>query len=153
MAVTNKWKKGRGKLGLLEPLLGNWHATADSPIGTVSCTRSFEKVLGGNYIKLTATWDFGGKTYEELAIFGSADGKIRFKSFTSDGKHSEGAIDDGSDVHPDAICFVAQMAAGTARMVYWPAENGGFNWVVESKNKKGWNRFTEHHYTQIVSPT
>jgi hypothetical protein len=31
-------------------------------------------------------------------------------------------------------------------MVYWPDEGEGFHWVVESKTKKGWNRFTEHHY-------
>lgn len=27
----NSWKKGRGKLGLLEPLLGSWEAESDSP--------------------------------------------------------------------------------------------------------------------------
>jgi hypothetical protein len=25
-------------------------------------------------------------------------------------------------------------------------KGGGFNWVVESKNKKGWCRFVLHHY-------
>ncbi|HNO99481.1 MAG TPA: hypothetical protein PKM83_07040, partial [Ferruginibacter sp.] len=65
---------------------------------------------------------------------------------TSDGKHSQGTLSDGSDVHPEAICFEALMPAGIARMVYWPNEEGGFNWAVESKNKKGWNRFTQHHY-------
>jgi hypothetical protein len=36
------------------------------------------------------------------------------------------------------------MPSGLARMIYWPDEKRGFRWAVESKNKKGWNRFTEH---------
>jgi hypothetical protein len=31
-------------------------------------------------------------------------------------------------------------------MAYWPDEDGGFVWVVESKNAKGWSRFVEHRY-------
>ena len=50
------WKKGRGKLGILDPLLGNWEAKAESPMGKVKCTRKFEKILGGNYIQLNAKW-------------------------------------------------------------------------------------------------
>jgi hypothetical protein len=38
------------------------------------------------------------------------------------------------------------MPAGLARMIYWPNDDGGINWAVESKNKKGWKRFTLHHY-------
>jgi hypothetical protein len=45
-----------------------------------------------------------------------------------------------------AIGFEAEMPAGLARMAYWPGDAEGFHWVVESKTKKGWNRFTEHHY-------
>ncbi|MBK7306435.1 MAG: hypothetical protein IPI88_04940 [Chitinophagaceae bacterium] len=54
-------------------------------------------------------------------------------------------------MHPDAICFEANMPAGLARMVYWPADDGGFHWAVESKVKKGWNRFTMHHYHAIAT--
>ncbi|HQR00315.1 MAG TPA: hypothetical protein PLA61_05700, partial [Ferruginibacter sp.] len=86
------------------------------------------------------------QAYKETALFGIRDGALSFWSFTSDGKHSQGTLSDGSDVHPEAICFEAQMPAGIARMDYWPNEAGGFNWAVESKNKKGWNRFTQHHY-------
>lgn len=53
------WKRGRGKLGVLDLLLGAWEVEAGSPRGPVRCTMS---------------------------------------------------------------------------------------WVVESKTKKGWNRFTHHHY-------
>lgn len=140
------WKKGRGKLGIFAPLLGEWTAEADSPMGKVKCTRKFEKVLGENYIQLTAQWHFGDKIYVEQSMYGIKYNEISFWSFTSDGKNSTGKLADGSDVHPEAICFEAQMPAGIARMVYWPDAEIGFHWAVESKNKKGWNRFTEHHY-------
>jgi hypothetical protein len=140
------WKKGRGKLGILSPLIGSWVAEADTPMGKVNCTRVFEPVLGGNYIQLTAKWAFGKSIYQEHALLGMLDGKLSFWSFTSDGKNSCGTLSDGSDVHPEAICFEAQMPAGLARMIYWPGEGTGFNWAVESKTKKGWNRFTLHQY-------
>lgn len=146
MAPKNTWKKGRGKLGILAPLIGSWVAKADTPMGPVSCTRVLEPVLGANYLKLTVKWNFGKGVYEEQAMLGLLDGVISFWSFTSDGKNSQGRLADGSDIHPEAICFEAQMPAGLARMVYWPHPDGGFNWAVESKNKKGWNRFTIHHY-------
>jgi hypothetical protein len=143
------WKKGRGKLGPLQPLIGTWKAESDSPMGKLTCTRTFESVLGGNYVQLTAKWDFTKFAYTEHAIIGIKDGILSFWSFTSDGKNSHGQIADGKDVHPEAICFEAQMPAGTARMIYWPNADGSFNWAVESKTKKGWNRFTEHKYHPI----
>ncbi len=142
------WKKGRGKLGVIELLLGNWFAEADTPMGKVKCTRNFTKMGGeGKWITLDAVWDFGGKLYIEHAVYGvGTNGALSFWSFTSDGKHSEGTLSDGTDVHPDAIAFEAQMPAGLARMVYWPGEGDCINWAVESKTKKGWNRFTLHNY-------
>ncbi|HAO47072.1 MAG TPA: hypothetical protein PLZ45_11500 [Ferruginibacter sp.] len=145
------WKKGRGKLGPMDPLLGTWVAQADSPMGKLTCTRILEPVLNGTYLQLSVTWDFGKKAYRELAMIGVRDGRLSFWSFTSDGKHSQGTLADGTDVHPEAVCFEAQMPAGLARMVYWPNEDGGFNWAVESKTKKGWNRFTMHHYKKMKS--
>lgn len=133
-------------MGVLQPLVGSWEANSDSPMGTLKCTRNFTPILGGKYIELTATWQFGKGAYEERAIYGIKDDQLCFWSFTSDGKRSEGQLADGTDVHPEAICFEAQMPAGIARMVYWPADDGSMKWAVESKNKKGWNRFTEHHY-------
>lgn len=41
------WKKGRGKLGIFQPLMGTWITEADSEMGTVKCTREFTKDLGG----------------------------------------------------------------------------------------------------------
>jgi hypothetical protein len=142
------WKKGRGKLGPFDPLLGTWTAEATTPIGPVSCTRAFTSVLGGNYIQLDAQWKFPQGIYRELAIIGAGEGgEISFWSFTSDGKRSQGTITDVTDVHPEAIGFEARMPAGIARMAYWPDEGGGFAWAVESKSKKGWKRFSEHHYS------
>ena len=155
--MAKAWKKGRGKLGFLQPLLGSWRADAESPMGPLRCTRTFEAVLGGSYIQLTARWEFGatakgteesggGKGYQEITLIGAGDeGKVCFWSFTSDGKRSQGTVADVTDLHDEAIGFEAQMPAGLARMAYWP-EEGGFVWVVESKTAKGWRRFVEHHY-------
>jgi hypothetical protein len=147
MAAKKLWKKGRGKLGFLQPLLGSWVAEADTPMGRVRCTRVFESILSGSCVQLKARWQFGKGAYEEIAIIGVGEGgKIAFWSFTSDGKRSQGTVADVTDLHAEAIGFEAQMPAGLARMAYWPREEGGFAWVVESKNAKGWRRFTEHNY-------
>jgi hypothetical protein len=143
------WKKGRGKLGALNPLLGTWNAQADSPAGPAQCHRTFQSVLNGAYIQLTARWTFGdsARTYDEIDFYGARlDETLGFWSFTSDGKQSMGAFADISDIHPEAIGFEAQMPAGLARMAYWPDEIVGFRFVVESRTKRGWNRFLEHHY-------
>jgi hypothetical protein len=147
------WKKGRGKLGIFAPLMGVWVAQADSPQGPVTCRRSFSKTLNNSHISLSALWQIGQLNYEELALFGSdRDGKLRFWSFTSDGKQSQGELAEANDVHPEALCFEADMPAGRARQIYWPDEAGGFYWAVESQTKKGWSRFTQHHY-QLQEPT
>lgn len=144
------WKKGRGKLGVLEPLLGSWQAEADSPMGPIRCVRKFSRILRGTRILLEAQWIIGDKVYEEHAVYGADDaGALAFWSFTSDGKRSQGSLADATDLHPEAIAFVAQMPAGLARMVYWPDANGSVHWVVESKTQKGWRRFTHHHYRAV----
>jgi hypothetical protein len=147
-----QWKKGRGKLGVLDPLLGSWRAEAESPMGPLACHRTFAKSLGDSYVILDARWEFPGKVYREHAIYGVGEsGSIAFWSFTSDGKRSQGTIADVTDVHPEAIGFEAEMPAGLARMIYWPSVDGGIHWAVESKNKKGWKRFTLHHYLPAAS--
>jgi hypothetical protein len=133
-------------------------------MGPLRCTRVFPTVLGGSYVCLEARWQFGaapseapgecpggpakrGSGYEEIAHFGAGEGGgITFWSFTSDGKRSQGAPADVTDLHPEAVGFEAQMPAGLARMAYWPDGGGGFYFVAESKHKKGWKRFLEHHY-------
>lgn len=145
-----KWKKGRGKLGLFDPLIGTWHTEAESEMGPVKCRREFKKILSGKYIQLIANWEYTNGTYDDLTLFGVNPAKeVCFWSFTSDGKQAEGKLANVSDIHPDAIGFEAQMPAGLARTAYWPDEEEGFHWVVESKTKKGWNRFVEHHYRAV----
>lgn len=145
-----KWKKGRGKLGFFEPLLGTWEAEEDTPAGPVHCTRTFTRVLGNKYVQLSALWKTQQGDYEELAFFGvQEDGAVVFWSFTSDGKQSAGRAADVTDIHPQAIGFEAQMPAGLARMAYWPDEERGFNFAVEAKNKQGWKRFAHHHYLPL----
>jgi hypothetical protein len=164
--MAQTWKKGRGKLGPLTPILGSWKAETDSPMGPLTCLRTYAP-FGEKYVRLDAQWTFGsvknsaklsdaqqaamqayaGKGYKEVAFFGPNDaGVLAFWSFTSDGKKSDGVLANGSDIHPDALCFEAQMPAGLARQVFWPDDPSGMCWAVESRNKKGWNRFSLHHY-------
>jgi hypothetical protein len=155
MPARPGWTFGRGALGPLKPLLGQWRAeaTAASGAGAMRCTRSFAPALGGAYVRLDARWEIGpGRAYEEVALFGkNEDGRLAFWSFTSDGKRSQGAVADGSDVHPQAVAFEAAMPAGLARMIYWPDEDGpGFRFAVESRTKKGWNRFLTHLYGPLT---
>jgi hypothetical protein len=141
------WKKGRGKLGQLAPLIGDWVAEADSPFGKFICRRSFSKDLLDAVVTLKVDWEIPKKPYSELCVFGiGKEGAVKFWSFTSDKKSSDGHLADGSDIHPDAVAFEAQMPSGYARQVYWPDEDGAIRWAVESKTKKGWNRFVEHVY-------
>lgn len=149
--MAKLWKKGRGRLGPFLPLVGDWVATSDSPRGPVRCRRTLEPCLGGHYLRLTVRWEFGAagaaQAYEELALIGVGEGgNVVFWSFTSDGKRSQGLAADVTDLHPEAVGFVAEMPAGQARQAYWPDVDGGFTWVVEAKSAKGWRRFTEHHY-------
>ena len=99
---------------------------------------------------MRAIWQFNNSFYEELCLIGvDSDKEVHFWSYTSDGKHSTGILADVSDLHPQAIGFQAQMEAGSARQAYWPDDENGFQWVVESSTKKGWNRFVHHHYKPV----
>ena len=147
------WKKGRGVLGPLQSLVGQWKSdpAADGPAKGMTCERAFE-AFGKDYIRLEAAWNMGERgTYREVALFGKDEGGgLAFWSFTNDGKRSRGKLSDGSDVYPDAVAFEAQMPQGLARMIYWPAEDGeGVYFAVESRTKKGWNRFMRHRYRAI----
>jgi hypothetical protein len=148
--MAQAWKKGRGKLGPMAPLIGRWKTKAESAMGPVTCIRDYQK-FGDGYVRLEAAWSFGAKdapkTYLETCFFGpDKDGVLTFWSYTNDGKKSSGRLADGSDVHPQAVCFEAQMDAGLARQVFWPADSGGMHWIVEAKTKKGWSRIADHHY-------
>lgn len=144
------WKSGRGLLGPMTPLLGTWVSppAAQEARVPMPCTRVF-RTFGAGWIELEARWEMGARgDYREIAIFGARpDRVLGFYSFTNDGKRSEGRLADGGDVHADAIAFEAEMPAGLARMIYWPLDTGaGFNFAVESRTKKGWNRFLRQEY-------
>ena len=140
------WKPGRGLLGPLKPLLGAWIADADMNGMTFTVTRTFEP-MGKGWVRLEAVWNLPQGAYVETALFGPGDdGTLGFFSFTSDGKRSVGRRADGTDVHPQALAFEARMPAGLARMIYWPSGTGvGFDFAVENRTKKGWNRFLVQH--------
>lgn len=142
------WKKGRGKLGIFQPLLGQWVVNKDSKDRlNPQVNRKFSKTLGGKYLQLDVEWLIGDNPYEDHTLIGlNKDKEICFWSFTNDGKNSHGKLADVTDIHPEAIGFEAQMDMGLARQVFWPDGEDGFNWVVESHTKKGWNRFVEHNY-------
>ena len=146
------WKKGRGLLGPLQPLLGSWRTLAtegSTAAATMACTRRFT-AFGKGWIRLDAVWQVAPeRDYVETAFYGAGeDGALTFFSFTNDGKRSSGRLADGSDVHPEAITFEARMPAGLARFLYWPVEDGtpGFCFAVENRTKKGWNRFLRQHF-------
>jgi hypothetical protein len=111
-----------------------------------SVTRTLE-AMGKGWVRMEAVWRLPQGAYIDTTLFGPGDdGTLGFFSFTSDGKRSVGRRTDGADVHPQALAFEAQMPAGLARMVYWPADAGeGFNFAVENRTKKGWNRFVLQH--------
>ena len=153
--MAQAWKKGRGKMGPMMPLLGRWKAVAETQMGPVSCVRDYQK-FGDGYVRLEAEWNFKGKgaaakTYREIALFGpdngpDGDGVLTFWSYTNDGKKSSGKLAEAPDIHPQAVCFEAQMDMGLARQVFWPDDKAGMRWRVEAKTKKGWSNLAEHHY-------
>ena len=150
---TIDWKKGRGKLGPFTSLLGHWRHEEDSPRGPMVCEKVFSSVLDGKYIELRATWRFSGPkafTYDDFTLFGpDADAGVKFWSFTSDGKRSEGWLSTAEDLHPNALAFEADMPAGRARQAYFPHAEGGLGWVVGAKVKAGWSVIADHQYARI----
>ena len=142
------WKKGRGLLGPMAPLSGAWIADAEMNGHTFTCTRTFSP-LGKGWVRLETEWALPQGDYREVALFGAGeDGGLSFFSFTSDGKRSSGHLTEAPGIDPAAVSFEARMPAGLARMTYWPTEDGspGFRFAVESRTKKGWNRFLLHTY-------
>lgn len=139
---------GRGLLGPLKPLMGTWCHAGEYNGQRVLVTRAYEP-FGKGWVRLTAIWTMSDKDYFETAFYGPTDdGTLGFYSFTNDGRRSEGQLADGSDVHPQAVAFVAKFPAGTGRMIAWPRDDGapGFDFAVESQTKKGWNRFLTQRF-------
>ena len=138
----------------MKPLLGQWEtvrAEGSTGAAAMRCTRTF-RPFGKDWIELDARWETGpDRSYREIALFGRGeDGQLAVFSFTSDGKRSRGRLAEATDVHSEAVAFEAEMPAGLARFVYWPAE-GGFDFAVESRTRKGWNRFLEQRFQRLAA--
>lgn len=132
----------------MDPLIGQWICNKGSKDRMKpECIRTIQYGVGNAFIIQDVKWNLGDKIYDDHTIIGLDENKvIRFWSFTSDGKSSSGILSDVSDLHDLAIGFEAQMPGGIARQAFWPDEVSGFHWVVESKTKKGWNRFVHQHF-------
>lgn len=150
--MTQDWKKGRGKMGFMKPLLGQWKAIdPDTPLGKVVCIRTYETILDGKFIRLEANWDIGDgkKIYQEIAHYGVNRDKVpAFWSFTSDGGQSTGLLADVSSMYSGAMGFEAQMPSGLARFGFWPTDTG-MTWAAEARSKTGWIPMIHHECEHI----
>lgn len=146
--MSTRWSRGRGRLGLLDPLLGTWVAEGESELGHYRVQRGLERVLQRSHVRMNVHWDLGDRSYDEWAIFGAdRDGTVGFWSFTSDGKQSRGHLVAADDLPSGGFSFEADMPAGRARMLFLPRDHGpGFRFAVESRSAEGWRRFVEHEY-------
>jgi hypothetical protein len=153
-AKAAKKAAARGKPGAalskLKKYVGQWTAEGVGPMGSYRCDRIFEEVRGGKWLRLTVIWDLPshGMKYEEVAVYGvdPVGKRLRFWSFTSDGKRSEGEFATPADVPPDALCFEADVSGRRARMIWSPVGPDGFTVAVEASLKKGWRRFLEQRF-------
>lgn len=152
-----KWESGPGLFGPLKPLMGSWASPTETQgAETLHPTMRTFRDFGDGWIELDARWEMGeGDPYREIALYGpTSDGVLGFFSFTNDGKRSEGRLADGTDIHPDAIAFEAQMPAGAARVVYWPLEAGeGFHFAVETRTTGDWNRLLLREFRPGPDPS
>lgn len=144
------WQRGRGRLGVLAPLLGRWVAEGDGEGGPYRCERRFERALHGSYIELRAEWRLPGREYDEVALHGhDRDGALRFWSFTSDGTQANGWRVEPDDLPHPGIAFEADLPAGRTRFAYMTLPGGELLYVAESQTERGWNRFVEHRYAPL----
>lgn len=150
--MSLEWKEGRGKMGFMAPLIGQWIAIdPETPMGRVECIRTYEKILDGKFIRLQADWDIGGgkKTYREIAHYGlNADKLPAFWSFTSDGGQSYGELADVSDIADGAKGFHADMPSGLARFGFWPTGDSMI-WAAEAQTKQGWKSMIWHDCRRV----
>jgi hypothetical protein len=145
------WQRGRGRLGVLAPLLGAWVAEGESEAGPYRCERRFERALHGSYVELRAEWRLPGGMYDEVTLHGyDRDGELRFWSFTSDGRQTTGWRVTADDLPHPGIAFAADLPAGRARFAYLAPPEGGLLYVAESQTARGWNRFVEHRYVPLA---
>ena len=61
----------------------------------------------------------------------------------------QGIMDEDGNWAPGVREEIESTVRGVVREIGYEQE--GFHWAVEAKTKKGWRRFTEHHYRQAYS--
>jgi len=139
-------------LRFFEPLVGRkWVFAGSGPMGKHRCTREYRSILAGNYVEMTSTWDLTGESYEELAVFGvdRDDRKLKFWSFTSDGKRTVGTEVAVAEAPAGTLAFEADMHAGKGRTLPTVGAGGKTHDVaVEAKpnRAKGFKRFLDQAF-------
>jgi len=139
---------GRNPLELLDPLLGDWVAEGESPIGPYRCRRRFRRTLGDTHVQLDTHWEYASNLFEELTMFATDDVHgLQYWSFTSNGDQSVGYLTAAGGLSEDATVFESLVPTGKMRMSYWPTGLAGIVvFVVEAKTRDGWRRILEHRY-------
>ena len=114
------WKKGRGKLGFLDPLIGTWRAKTVSENGPVDCVRHFEPVLKDGYVRLIAHWKVGP------APTGKASAKPEPGTKRDGATHAaagEGSPKPGSSYTYDEIALIG--TGGERNVRFWSFTSDG----------------------------
>ena len=141
------------RLRLLDPLLGEWVARGESPLGPYTCRRRFSRVLRRTHVQLDTYWEYAADTFDERTIFAPhEDFGLQFWSFSSNGEQSNGHLTAAGGLSEQAVVFEALTPSGRMRMSYWPTgTNDVVVFVVDTKSRSGWSRLLEHHYRPIGS--
>jgi hypothetical protein len=141
----------RDPLVLLDPLLGEWVADGESPVGPYRCRRRFTRVLGDSFVQLDIHWEYASAFFDELTIFGADEVHgLQYRTFDSNGEQSVGHLSAAGGLSEDAMVFESLTPTGRLRMSYWPTGIAGivvFN--VESKSGDRWKRLVEHRYRPV----
>lgn len=118
--MTKLWKKGRGKLGFLDPLIGSWRAKTVSENGPVVCVRHFEPVLKDGYVRLTAHWKVGpaptGKANAKPEAGSKRDG-------AANAAVGEGSPKPGSSYTYDELALIG--TGGEKNVRFWSFTSDG----------------------------
>lgn len=117
--MTGSWKKGRGKLGFLDPLIGSWKARTISDNGPVRCVRTFAPVLKGTYVELDAHWKVGPVPAGKSAA--KPEPGTRREAKSSGG--GDGAPTPGGSYTYDEVALIG--AGGDRNVRFWSFTSDG----------------------------
>lgn len=114
------WKKGRGKLGFLDPLIGTWRAKTVSENGPVDCVRSFKPILKDGYVQLTANWKVGPAPSGKASAKPEAGTK---RDGANQAALGEGSPKPGSSYTYDEIALIG--TGGEKNVRFWSFTSDG----------------------------